>query len=132
MRPLMTEGGMVVALFQIEAADIDGIYRIRLQGEFDLAAFPQAERALADAIKTHQQIEVDLRELTFIDSSGVRALTVAWNRSRTMVRSFWIVPGPPAVQRVFDITGLTDVLPFASPASHSDDEPTASSTAQTD
>ena len=121
-----------MTLFQIEAADVDGVYRIRLQGEFDLAAFPQADRLLADAIETHQQIEVDLRELTFIDSSGVRALTLAWDRSRTMVRSFWIVAGPPAVQRVFDITGLSDVLPFASPASRSDDKPTASSTAQTD
>ena len=101
-----------MALFQIEAADVDGVYRIRLQGEFDLAAFPHAERALADAIQTHQQIKVDLRELTFIDSSGCRALVTAAQQARASATAFEIIPGPRTVQRVFEITKLDEYLPF--------------------
>ncbi len=111
-----------MALFHLEGADTDGVHQIKLSGEFDLAALPQAERALEDALDTCRSIEVDLRGLTYIDSSGIRALTVAWEQSRTMVGEFSIIPGPPAVQRVFEITGLTDILPFATEPSAGETE----------
>jgi anti-sigma B factor antagonist len=56
-------------------------------------------------------VVVDLSQLHFLDSSGMRALLRLQSRIGDRAR-LELVPGPPAVQRVFELVGLTAVLPF--------------------
>ena len=56
----------------------DGV--IRLRGDLDLATADRAETALAEAVRQGGEIHLDVRELRFLDSSGLRAILSAGQR----------------------------------------------------
>ncbi|MCW2969794.1 MAG: anti-sigma-factor antagonist [Solirubrobacterales bacterium] len=93
----------------------DGHHRLRLSGELDIVAAPQLEavirRLCAGEITA---MTVDLSETTFIDSSGLRAILLGKELTDEQGHGFSIIPGPPNVQRLFELTALLDVLPFES------------------
>jgi anti-sigma B factor antagonist len=62
-------------------------------------------------------LTLDLRGLTFIDSTGLQAIIAASQECEKLAAEFRLIPGPPAIQRVFEIVGLIERLPF-DPASH--------------
>ncbi len=85
---------------------------IELIGELDLDGAPQLEGALRDAeAGDATSIVVDLGGLEFIDSTGLRLLVMAAERSKD--GRFSLLRGPKQVHRVFEITDLVDRLPFA-------------------
>jgi hypothetical protein len=51
-------------------------------------------------------VKVDLRGLTFIDSTGLRALMMAKQRAQSRGTKLSIIPGPRAVMRVFGVVRL--------------------------
>src|SRR6185295_2961071 len=53
---------------------------------------------------------IDLRGLTFIDSSGVSGVLGAARRSRDAGGRLVCVPGPPSIRRVFELTGVDTVV----------------------
>ena len=86
---------------------------IRLSGEFDLSCQGHFEGEVARAT-CHRPgcLIVDLRTLTFMDSSGLRMLLEAYGQSREERFDFKVIPGRREVQRVLELTGLDDVLPL--------------------
>jgi hypothetical protein len=48
----------------------------------------------------------------FIDSSGLRAVVVAKERTESHGTTLSIVPGPTGVMRVFELVGLLEQIPF--------------------
>jgi anti-anti-sigma factor len=96
-----------MADFRIEARDQDGVTHVALAGAFDLAALEQFESAVGklEGVQPAAMV-IDLSELTFMDSSGLRALVMADQRARSAGRRLAIVPGPPTIRRVFEITQL--------------------------
>jgi anti-sigma B factor antagonist len=77
------------------------------EGELDLATAPLLDaelRRLRD--EGTRRLVVDLRGLTFIDSSGVHLL-LRWARGD---RRFSLIPGPQRVQMVLAMTGVVDHL----------------------
>jgi len=85
---------------------------IELIGELDLDGAPRLEEALRDAeAGDATAIVVDLGRLEFIDSTGLRLLVMAAERSQE--GRFSMLRGPKQVHRVFEITDLVDRLPFA-------------------
>jgi anti-anti-sigma factor len=102
----------------IETRSDAGVTQVVLAGEFDLAAVPQFEDALTEVeAGGPAAIVIDLSALTFMDSSGLRALVTADDRARAAGRRLAIVPGPPAVRRVFEITQLDSKLDLVEDAS---------------
>lgn len=99
--------------FRLDVAPLEDGCRLVLAGEFDLAAIEPVhdalERALADRPAT---LEIDLSALTFMDSSGLRALLEARDRAAAEDVALRLRRGPQEVQRVFALTGLEDELPF--------------------
>jgi anti-anti-sigma factor len=84
-----------------------------LAGEFDLATAAPVREALARAIsQRRQRLVVDLRSVTFIDSSGLHTILDAYKLCRDAGPRLTIRPGPPNVQQVFELTNLLDSLPF--------------------
>jgi anti-anti-sigma factor len=57
-------------------------------------------------------VALDLRGLVFLDSSGLRLVIAAEQRLREAGRRLVLVRGPQPVQRVFEITRMTDRLVF--------------------
>lgn len=85
---------------------------VELAGELDLDGAPRLEEELLRVEATDAaSIVVDLGELEFIDSSGIRLLLMAAERSNANGR-FCLLRGPKQVQRVFELTDLVDRLPF--------------------
>lgn len=87
--------------------------RVIPRGEVDIASVPTIESHLRELREAGCDcLLLDLSAATFIDSTGLRLL-VAWDTStRTEGVEFGLVPGSPEVQRLFELTGLVDRLPF--------------------
>ncbi len=83
-------------------------------GDFDMQATFTVEPALEDALERPglSTLEVDLSRLRFIDSTGIGVLLRVESEARQRDIALRIVPAPPEVQRVFEVTGLSDALPF--------------------
>jgi anti-sigma B factor antagonist len=60
------------------------------------------------------RLVLDLRAVTFMDSSGLHVLLEAQREARARGVELTLSPGPPNVQRIFDVTGTADL--FAAPA----------------
>lgn len=90
-----------------------GVHVIALSGELDLAVADTVDRELRRVEATDASaIVVDLSGLTFMDSTGARLVWQADVRSRAAAGRLSLRRGPRAVQRVFEISGVADMLPF--------------------
>ena len=85
-------------------------------GELDLDTVHRIETALEELRGDGcADLVLDLRGLTFMDSTGLR-LVIRWDTvAREDGFGFAIVPGVDVVQRVFRLTGMDDHLPLADP-----------------
>jgi anti-sigma B factor antagonist len=82
-----------------------------VKGELDLSTVAKVEEELRRVEASDATLLVlDLSGLTFLDSTGLRAVITADERARAQGRRFVIVKGPDAVQRVFAITRLEERL----------------------
>ena len=84
-----------------------------LQGDLDFETAFEVEMRLEDAISRADTVVVDLRPLAFIDSTGIRTLLEGMKAAERSNTGFAIRPGKPEVQRIFEVSGLLDALPFA-------------------
>jgi anti-anti-sigma factor len=88
--------------------------RLVLGGELDMDARFQAERALDELLaQPVEQLVVDLGEVTFVDSTGMGLVLEVHDRARSEGFKLRLLRGPDEVQRVFELAGVADVLPFA-------------------
>ncbi|MGH2878053.1 MAG: STAS domain-containing protein [Solirubrobacteraceae bacterium] len=100
---------------EVASAADDGAVTVTLRGELDLASVVALqERLTAVEQGAPALIVLDLSELSFIDSSGLRALLLAEERARQGGRELRLTQGSDAVQRVFEMTGTRDLLHFQS------------------
>jgi anti-sigma B factor antagonist len=83
---------------------------VHVAGELDLVTTPQLERTLGNPGSRGRLVVLDLRELSFIDSSGVHAIVNASSRVRRAGRRLVLLRGPPCVDRLFTLTGSSDKL----------------------
>ena len=81
---------------------------IAIQGELDLATAPQldAEFERVEALDGIEFVVVDLRELAFLDSTGLEAIVKFDARSRAAGVEVAVVRGPRAVERLFAVMQL--------------------------
>ena len=93
----------------IDQLDDDRGVKIALRGELDLEhaySFDEELRRLEEM--RPPCICIDLRELTFMDSSGLARLIAARRRARRMGHRLVLVRGPAAVQRAFQLTATDE------------------------
>lgn len=93
--------------FSVVREELDDSVIVRVGGEIDVAAAD----ALAAALQPDggRPLVVDLSATTFMDSTGVRALVTA---QRTGVHIAAIRNVPPRIKQLFEVLGLTQVLPI--------------------
>jgi anti-sigma B factor antagonist len=93
--------------------ELDRLVVVRLSGDFDLLAVEpfnvEVERAAAMA---EEAVVVDLRGLSFMDSSGLRA--VLDGHAKIAARGVEVTFLRPSgrLMRVFEVTGADRLLPF--------------------
>ncbi|MEY2452925.1 MAG: anti-sigma factor antagonist [Acidimicrobiaceae bacterium] len=89
----------------------DGGIILQVEGELDLSTvtmFVEALDALLDGEPV--QIEVDMSELTFIDSSGVGAYVTAYRRAQAKGSRLKVGARSGLVQRVLELSGVEEAL----------------------
>ena len=100
--------------FSVEVHDEDRAVVIGVSGELDLASSPSLERELErGAAAKAELVIVDLRELEFMDSTGLSVLVRAHQRAGEYGQRFAVVKGPQQVQRLLSLTGVADRLTLA-------------------
>jgi len=100
---------------EVASAASDGTVTVTLRGELDLGSVGALqERLTAVEQGAPSLIVLDLSDLSFIDSSGLRVLLLADGRARESGRELVLTQSTDAVQRVFEMTGTRDLLRFQS------------------
>jgi len=98
-------------LLWIVAVDQGATRTLVFRGEWDLSNCDEVWHAIALALDRGPEcLVLDLRGVSFIDSAAVHQLLEAHERTAAKDIRLQIVPGPRPVQRVFDLTGLSDKL----------------------
>jgi anti-sigma B factor antagonist len=85
---------------------------VRASGELDMATVPALERAIGSLDSDTTSVQLDMRDITFMDSTGLRLLIVTTELARSVDRELSIVPSR-AVTTVVDAVGLERFLPLA-------------------
>jgi anti-anti-sigma factor len=103
--------GSDASTFTVRSDRQHGVARVALRGELDLATLPSLEDHLSslegDGVKA---IILDLRDLRFIDSTGLRALLEAWDRAASNGHRLAIVGASDAARKLLAITGTERML----------------------
>lgn len=83
-----------------------GTIRVMPSGELDLATAALLDETLRAAQRQTSSVTLDLRRLSFIDCSSLALLAAAAERARHSEGRFRVVRAPPAVERLFALTGF--------------------------
>jgi len=84
-------------------ADYNPVF-VHLEGDIDLGAAGELLRRLTIATGLSEDVVIDLRDVTFLDSSGVGILAQAVRLGATLV----VDEAPPNVRRIVEISGLIE------------------------
>jgi anti-sigma B factor antagonist len=97
--------------FTVQLQPRSDVALFTVSGELDLASAPELEQAL-DQVRPEltKLVIVDLRELEFMDSTGLSIIVRAHQRLSEIGCELTLIKGPPQVQRLLDLTGVADRL----------------------
>ena len=100
-----------MTILELETKEGDGATHLILRGELDLSTVEKVEEELRRAEGAEPEtVVLDLRELTFLDSTGLRTIVKADQRAKEAGKRFVVGKGPDTVHRVFTITRLDERL----------------------
>lgn len=89
-----------------------GTCRLTPVGELDIASVPRLEEAVTDALSAGtRHLVLDLAELSFVDSSGLRAFLVFHDRARSEQWTLTLARPSEQVRTIFEITDAAETLP---------------------
>ena len=98
--------------FQIDQRhDADRALRLTLLGELDVATADQLSGRLGELKRNNEPVRLDLSQIAFVDSSGIRVLILAMREAR---RDGWQLQIDrelaPQFQRLIDVLGIASFL----------------------
>ena len=98
--------------FDLEVVRNGGRARVAVRGELDLGTSGRLERCLAELLAAGEPVLLDLRELTFMDSTGLCALLKAREQAQAHDWALAMVrPGGQALATLRQ-SGAERLLPF--------------------
>jgi anti-anti-sigma factor len=96
---------------QIESRREGDMVVVGLSGELDLASAPQFESEIeSPEVVSSAKLVLDLDNLQFIDSTGLRIIFAAHARSQERGQQFAVTQGSEQVQRLLAITRVSEHL----------------------
>jgi anti-sigma B factor antagonist len=103
--------------FRCEVFPERGRVRVAPAGEIDIATTSHLEFAIRELLESgFDDLLLDLTKVEFLDSTGLRLILSLQTASESDGYRLRVRPGPPAVQRLFDLTGTLDLFEFETPA----------------
>jgi anti-sigma B factor antagonist len=102
-------------LFDASEETTDRYSMVTVTGEVDVATAPSLRSQLDQAIdRGRPLVVVDLRAVTFIDSTGLGVLIRASRRVDERHGALRLVVAEPRILKLFEITGLTELFSISS------------------
>lgn len=112
----MSASGEGPAPFSLDVDDRDPVSVMTVRGELDLVTAPEVETAVTERLKAGRHVVLDLRELDFLDSSGIRALVegraIAEEQGSPARFSVVRPDRQSVVWNVLEVSGLDAALEF--------------------
>jgi anti-sigma B factor antagonist len=104
----LTETSFAIA----EEGDESGERVVRMRGELDVATAPEFERVLLRLRPPGQRVVLDLGELRFMDSTGLRILLQARRAASEGRWQLALRSVPPNIRRLLKLSGVDDAIPI--------------------
>ena len=82
---------------------------VAIAGRLDTTTAPDLEKELKDSIEGVKELVLDLKELEYISSAGLRVLLAA-QKTMNKQGSMRLKNVNESIMEIFDITGFTDIL----------------------
>ena len=92
----------------------NGVLTVAVEGRVDTGTAPQLDLDLRAAMEETQNLVLDLQDMTYVSSAGLRVLLSA-QRTMNQKGSMTIRNASPAVMEVFRVTGFEKILNIAQP-----------------
>jgi anti-sigma B factor antagonist len=97
--------------FAVEVQRRGAVAIVQPRGELDLVTV-ETLRAELDGVKSTERLVLDLRGLSFLDSTGLRLLVTLHRRAQRDGLQLTVVAPAPPVDRAIQLCGLDQELPF--------------------
>jgi len=95
------------APFRVDVHPEREVVRVVPVGELDVATAPELEAQLHELRSSgFERVALDLRELNFVDSTGIRVIVTEHQFATANDREFSLIGGRPAVRRALELCGL--------------------------
>lgn len=99
---------------EIAEAQLAGWTVLTPRGEIDLATVEVLEAAVGELVDNGtSRLVIDMTEVTFLDSTGLRALLAAQAQLGELGGALRLVVNGGPVERLFDIAGVSETLDLA-------------------
>jgi anti-anti-sigma factor len=114
---------IVAETFHVDYANEDGTPVVRFIGELDMAVAPDAEQvglaALWELNGDGSALVIDMTELAYCDSSGIRALLAIHKAAAASGHGVTLRNPSAIVRRVLALTGVCEVFALDGPPAFS-------------
>ncbi len=94
----------------VEISDKEKDFEVYIKGEIDLNNINQIESILDEGIKKDKNIIIDMKDVRFIDSTGIGLLVKTYKTLKSEGKTIEIRNAVGNVRKVFKITCLEDVF----------------------
>ena len=82
---------------------------VALSGRLDTVTAPELESELASALEDVENLVIDMKDLEYISSAGLRVLLTA-QKTMNQKGSMKLINVNETVMEIFDVTGFVDIL----------------------
>ncbi|WP_409296563.1 anti-sigma factor antagonist [Peribacillus sp. SCS-26] len=95
----------------IDVKDIDSKAKVKIKGEIDAYTAPKVRETLFP-ISEQENVHmiVDLSDVSYMDSTGLGVFVGLFKSVRAHNGEFYLVGLSDRLRRLFDITGLADII----------------------
>jgi anti-sigma B factor antagonist len=97
-------------MFSVDSVAEGERLTVRVAGDIDLSTADKLAEALEEAVSRSREVRVDLTQVTFLDSTGIRALVQGYRAAQTRGSAFYVVGAQQWVAKVLEVTGVGPLL----------------------
>ena len=99
------------AEMEITWKDKDNVTIVRLAGRLDITQSDDFENAVVSSLQNNpRDLLINLSGITYMSSSGIRALLAIYRQSRALERSMLICDPSPAVKKILDVVDIDQIF----------------------
>ncbi|MBA2281535.1 MAG: STAS domain-containing protein [Acidimicrobiia bacterium] len=94
----------------VTMSSVGGTTTIAAAGDIDMGTCDTLEEHLGQALDGGEEIDLDLAEVEFMDSTGISCLLHLRARAQEQNVAVRLVSASPAVERILHLSGLGDLF----------------------